>query len=247
MEQFFTAIKSQSSAFSLGFIIISNILLFMGGIFPVYWYRKHPGEKRLHKILALLQLTEYLTIFIWYYVVGYLDFPLPLYHCRLAKLILIILAFTGIEGRFRSFYAYAVPLAIFGGVAAFLVPDVDPFPWPHITYIGYFLGHFLLLMQGTAALTRDKGKLTKADLLRGQKILLSVNLVIMAIARLSGLNYSYMLKSPILKNFTEALPPVVYTLLVFLIYALLYFVSFYIACFLQYLVRRAQKPAGERR
>ena len=244
MEQFFTAERSQPSTFGLEFLVISNILLLLGGLFPVYWYKKHPGEKYLHKVLAVLQLVEYLSVFIWYYVVGYLDFPLPLYHCRLAKLILILLAFTGIEGRLRSLYAYAAPLAIFGAVSAFLVPTVDPFPWPHLTYVGYFLGHFILLLQGTAALMRDTAGLTKVDSRRGQGILLFCNLIIMVISRLSGLNYSYMLESPIFKEMFESISPWIYTIVLFLAYAFLYLLSFLIACFLQRLAQRSSKAAG---
>ncbi len=233
MEHFFTAQKSQPSAFALEFLIISNILLYMSVFLPVYRYKRHPDERYLHKVLAILQLIEYLSIFIWYYVSGYLDFPLPLYHCRLAKLILILTAFTGFGGRLRSLYVYAAPLAIVGAVSSFLIPNVDPFPWPHLTYIGYFFGHYILMLQAMAALMRDTAGLSKSDFWQGQGILFLANILIMAVARYTGTNYSYMLESPIFTDTFAKLSPPIYTLAIFLVYALLYCASFAAARLLQ--------------
>lgn len=215
-------------SFPLPIVLILLSTLVIGTTATILWYRKNPGDTKLLKILALLQLAEFLAVNIWYRVAGYLAFPLPLFHCRLAKIFMILFAFLPRKYRktMRPLLVYSLGMAIFGAISSFVYPDPDPFLWPHITHIGYFFGHFNLMLFATAFLAENTEPFKGKDLRKAQILLLATNVLILPIARSTGINYSYLLKSPLFNEPLQAFGPNIYVLIMILVYSLLFTVAF---------------------
>ncbi|MGL5327639.1 MAG: TIGR02206 family membrane protein, partial [Peptostreptococcaceae bacterium] len=86
---------------------------------------------------------------------------------------------------------------ILGSVLALLMPSPDPFLFPHITLVSFFIGHLLLLWGSIYVLVIKKIGMNKLDL---KNILLFTNVYCVAmyiINYIVGSNYGYMSASPI--------------------------------------------------
>lgn len=81
---------------------------------------------------------------IWYFASHYqwLTESLPLYHCRIFMLGLIICHYLKKDNG-KIFFAIG---GIVGSTLAFSIPETDPFNFPHFTIINFILGHELLLI-----------------------------------------------------------------------------------------------------
>lgn len=233
MSPFFTPIEGPKFVISLPALLASNLFLW---VMSYLWFRytqKNPKNLKILRTLAVIQFIEYIVVVIWYYVVDYMAFPMPLFHCRIAKLLLIFLAVVKMDPKYRAIYSYAVPLAFAGTISSFIAPDPGPFAVPHITQCGFYIGHFFLIIFAIACLSFDTKALSKEDFINGQKLVFGFNFLIFFIARWSNMNYSYMLHPPIFKDLAKQIPYVVYVAIVFLAYGLLFSVSFLLVQYLQ--------------
>ena len=229
-KDFFSSVHTGEPTFTVPVIIALQALLVLGVLGTALWYRKFPDSQRFLKVIAGLQLVEFLSVNIWYRVAGYLAYPLPLYHCRLAKILLILFAFLPRKTRrtLRPLFIYAVVMAFFGPISSFVYPNPDPFQWPHITLVSYFFGHFNLIVFAMAYMMEDELRWTWKDLVHSQILLLVFNLGILVVARQTQTNYSYLLESPLFNAKLQAFGPTVFVVIMFAVYAILYSVSFFI-------------------
>ena len=87
---------------------------------------------------------------------------------------------------------------IVGATIALLIPvDVDPFLFPHITLVSFFVGHMFLLWGSIYVLYVKKVEITKIDL---KKILSFTNIYCIFIYMfnyIANSNYGFMNSSPI--------------------------------------------------
>lgn len=228
MENFFTTVKTVQPQYSIGTLLILNIVLLAATLFTIHRMGREGNKRPFMITLACLQLFELISINAWYWIADYKAFPLPLYHCRLTKWFLILIIFMNNSEKLRFLRLYAAPTAVMGAIGSFVVPDVDAFDWPHITTVGFFFGHLILMLLGVAVFLDDKTEWTRKDFFTGQKVLLGLNIFITAVARYTGINYAFMLSSPFMKATFAKLHPVLYTLLAYLAYAVVYTISFHV-------------------
>lgn len=228
MEEFLTSVSNGKIEFTFIHILVLNIITVTTILLTVIFNRKNPGKNTHIHIFSILQVIEFLSVNIWYQWSQYLAYPLPLFHCRLAKIILILFAVVPEKWRerFKALYLYALAMALFGGISSFAYPNPDPFLWPHITHIGYFFGHWVLIILSISHVMQMKKVLAWKDLLHAQILLLVSNIGILFVARKTGINYSYLLESPIAPKTFAQLDPNLFAVMMFVVYAILFTVSF---------------------
>lgn len=228
MADFFAPISNGEVTASLPLIIGLLLSLVVGVFFVVFWYKKRPKDEVLIKVFATLQVIEFLSVNIWYWWADYLLYPLPLYHSRISKLVLIFFAFAPKKYRekLRGLLVYAISMGFAGSIAAFVYPNSDKFAWPHLTHVGYFGGHFILLILGMCFFFYEQKNFSVKDFFSAHKVIIVLNLFIVIVARLTQANYSYFLKSPLFDAKLQTLGPVIFTLIIHLAYAALFTVGF---------------------
>src|SRR3712207_738239 len=131
-------------------------------------------EKAL-KIGLCLSLTQQLILYSWYTITNYnlITEGLPLYHCRICMLGLIVAYFFKKD----ALVQYLSILGLISGSMACIVIGMDPFNFPHWTNVSYVLGHYFLVFNATIVL-RDRVRLPFKDILA---ITLMMNFFILVI------------------------------------------------------------------
>ncbi len=228
MDDFLTEVSNGVLDVRVELVLALLTSLFIGSALVLLWYKRKPEDKVLLVILAVLQIIEFVTINIWYWAMDYLLYPLPLYHCRIAKILLVLFVFLPSKWRrkARGVYIYTIGMAVLGAIASFVYPSSDAFLWPHITHVCYFFGHFNLMLFSIAMLMVEKERWTLSDFWKGQGVVLIFNILITIVARASHANYSYFLESPLFNEPLQANGPIVYTLILMFSYAVLFALAF---------------------
>lgn len=194
IKYFFRGVPDNTKFMVFG---LSHILILILSTFISYIMINNKKEKRKYEVfIGLVLIIQQLFLYIWYITSNYdiLTKGLPLYHCRIAILSLSIgLIFNKIK--YMKLGAY---WGIVGATIALLIPvDVDPFLFPHITTISFFVGHMFLLWGSVYVLYVKKIKITKTDL---KKILSFTNMYCIFIYifnHITNSNYGFMNSSPI--------------------------------------------------
>lgn len=186
-------------------------------IYLIIIYKLRHKRKILAMQLVSLFVIE-LALFHWYYEgkVLFIKEGIPLYHCRIAALMMTI-SFFRKNYKLCNYFAW---LGIIGTLTAYSFPDPSKYLWPHITNLTYVLGHILSIGSALMILTNEKRDL---DLKFISKITLSMNLVIYLLNKIVSANYGYLDRLP--DSFPLSLPsPILYLTisggLIFLIYVL---------------------------
>ena len=194
IKYFFRGVPDNTKFVSFG---LSHILILTLSTLISYIIIKHKEEKRRYEIfIGVVLIIQQLFLYMWYITNNYdvLTKGLPLYHCRIAILSLSIgLIFNKVKC--MKFGAY---WGIVGATIALVIPaDVDPFLFPHITTVSFFVGHMFLLWGSIYVLYVKKVEITKIDL---KKILSVTNIYCIFIYifnYITNSNYGFMNSSPI--------------------------------------------------
>ena len=119
-------------------------------------YRFRKNDKLLKVLLATNVLLQ-IILFIWY--LGYKELfimeGLPLYHCRIAVLMMAV----GYVAKKPVISRYFAWLGIIGTIIAFGVPDPSDYLWPHLTNITFICTHYLIAMSSLIIISRNEVKL----------------------------------------------------------------------------------------
>lgn len=188
------------------------------------------NRKKIEHVTIGVQATIAILLNIWYITSRYhwLKESLPLYHCRIFIWGLIICHYTKHHDK-KMFFALG---GLMGAVIAFLVPETDPFNFPHITIISFSFGHMFLLINSLLAFRLHYRKLTLKEIVLN----LSLMSIVMASANfLFKGNYGFMttppkLIAPIIERYVP-MYPVVLTLFLALFVWLANELIYHIHCY----------------
>lgn len=173
-----------------------HVIILVLSILISYLIVKHIKESRNFELfIGIVLLIQQSTLYLWYFVSDYnvLTQGLPLYHCRISILLLGI----GLILDKQMLMKFGSYWGIIGSIFALLVPGPDPFVFPHITMVSYFVGHLFLLWGSVYVLCIKKTGMSKIDL---KRLLVFTNVYCMTMYILNctiGSNYGYMNSSPI--------------------------------------------------
>ena len=141
---------------------------------------------------------------------------LPLYHCRIAALMMTI-SFFSKNYKLSNYFAW---LGIIGTLIAYSFPDPSKYIWPHITNLTYILGHILSIGSALMILANERREL---DLSFTCKLTLTMNLIIYLLNKTISANYGYLNNLPDSLAINVASPVLYISIslgLIFLIYSL---------------------------
>jgi len=157
-------------------------------VFLAYRYRNNTICQRFFQIL---QATQLILLYGWYLVNQMpLTESLPFYHCRLAMFVVLL---TPGVSRVKQYFAV---LGTFGTLAAFVYPVPDPYPFPHIAILSFIFGHLALLGNSLIYLLKDYDS-SLLDFKRILVITSSLNAVIFVVNLMTGGDYGFLTKPPL--------------------------------------------------
>ena len=165
-------------------------------IYASLTYYKNPKFVRLFKWIQIAQL---LALYTWY--IGFsipFSNSLPLYHCRLAMFAVVFL-----PDKWKTKQYFAL-MGASGAVFALGYPVFDPYDFPHITSFSFLIGHYALLVNSLVYLMNhyDKNLLKKYRIIAYTFVLnlflVGVNAIIFFANFLTGGNYGFMSKPPVI-------------------------------------------------
>lgn len=172
-------------------------------VFLAYRYRNNTICQRFFQIL---QATQLILLYGWYLVNQMpLTESLPFYHCRLAMFVVLLL--PGVS-RVKQYFAV---LGTFGTLAAFVYPVPDPYPFPHIAILSFIFGHLALFGNSLIYLLKDYD----SSLLDFKRILIitsSLNAVIFVVNLMTGGDYGFLTKPPLVGDHGRLINYLVVTL-----------------------------------
>ena len=208
-DALFTTHPTEPPQFGFTWYASTFALLFLT-IYLAYRYRDNKVCQRFFQIIQAIQL---ISLYSWYWINQFpLSESLPFYHCRLAMFVVLLL--PGVS-RVKQYFAV---LGTFGTLAAFVYPVPDPYPFPHIAILSFIFGHLALLGNSLIYLLKDYD----ASLLDFKRILVitsSLNALIFVVNLMTGGDYGFLTKPPLVGNHGPLINYLVVTLfLTFAIY-----------------------------
>lgn len=172
-------------------------------VFLAYRYRNNTICQRFFQIL---QATQLILLYGWYLVNQMpLTESLPFYHCRLAMFVVLL---TPGVSRVKQYFAV---LGTFGTLAAFVYPVPDPYPFPHIAILSFIFGHLALFGNSLIYLLKDYD----SSLLDFKRILIitsSLNALIFVVNLMTGGDYGFLTKPPLVGDHGRLINYLVVTL-----------------------------------
>ena len=157
----------------------------------VFLAYRYGNNKICQRFFQVLQATQLILLYGWYLVNQMpLTESLPFYHCRLAMFVVLLL--PGVS-RVKQYFAV---LGTFGTLAAFVYPVPDPYPFPHIAILSFIFGHLALFGNSLIYLLKDYD----ASLLDFKRILVitsSLNALIFVVNLMTGGDYGFLTKPPL--------------------------------------------------
>ena len=172
-------------------------------VFLAYRYRNNTICQRFFQIL---QATQLILLYGWYLVNQMpLTESLPFYHCRLAMFVVLL---TPGVSRVKQYFAV---LGTFGTLAAFVYPVPDPYPFPHIAILSFIFGHLALFGNSLIYLLKDYDA-SLLDFKRTLIITSSLNAVIFVVNLMTGGDYGFLTKPPLVGDHGRLINYLVVTL-----------------------------------
>lgn len=172
-------------------------------VFLAYRYRNNIICQRFFQIL---QATQLILLYGWYLVNQMpLTESLPFYYCRLAMFVVLL---TPGVSRVKQYFAV---LGTFGTLAAFVYPVPDPYPFPHIAILSFIFGHLALFGNSLIYLLKDYD----SSLLDFKRILIitsSLNALIFVVNLMTGGDYGFLTKPPLVGDHGRLINYLVVTL-----------------------------------
>ena len=208
-DALFTTHPTEPPQFGFTWFASTFALLFLT-IYLAYRYRDNKVCQRFFQIIQAIQL---IALYSWYWINQFpLSESLPFYHCRLAMFVVLLL--PGVS-RVKQYFAV---LGTFGTLAAFVYPVPDPYPFPHIAILSFIFGHLALLGNSLIYLLKDYDA-SLLDFKRTLIITSSLNAVIFVVNLMTGGDYGFLTKPPLVGNHGPLINYLVVTLfLTFAIY-----------------------------
>lgn len=170
------------------------------------------------KIIMIIALSlQQIVLYLWYGFSGYftINESLPLYNCRIA-IIFTILALITDKNLFKNVSCY---WGLAGSILALMMPDLDPFSFPHYTNISFFWGHIALLWSTVYILAVDEYRMNKISLKSILYFTNTYHLSVYLFNVFTKSNYCYLIEPPFLKIFiANFMSPKAYSLFIFLVF-----------------------------
>lgn len=193
--------------------------------------------KKLKYFFIFALLAQQAILYLWYIASGYFTITesLPLYHCRVA---ILCTAYGLISNR-------SLPRTLgclwgtIGSVIALLLPNPDPFLFPHYTLLSFFGGHMILLWANIYVLFVQDFVLKREDLLKTLVFTNLYHLFVLIFNMITGANYCYLMGAPFVI-------PILETPFFKIIYTPMIFILFSLSILLFYFFTNALHPASER-
>ena len=184
---FFTSQATEPPKFDLFWYISLFTLLAL----TLYFAYRYGEKKACQRFFQFLQAVQLIALYGWYWGNQMpLSESLPFYHCRIAMFVVLLL--PGVS-KYKQYFAL---LGTFGTLAAFVYPVPDAFPFPHITILSFIFGHLALLGNSLVYLLGQYD----ASLLDFKQILLltlSLNALIFVVNLVTGGDYGFLTKPPL--------------------------------------------------
>ncbi|MEX2783677.1 TIGR02206 family membrane protein [Streptococcus sp. H49] len=190
LKDFLTTQATEPPLISLiVYLIMMGALLALVYI-SVKWHDR-PHFVRLFKRIQLLQL---LSLYLWYSICLIpISNSLPLYHCRLAMLAILVLPDNS------SIKQYFALMGFSGAIFALIYPVLDPYDFPHITGVSFIVGHYALLVNSlNYLLNHYRVKKLSFGKITGYTFIL--NLFLVGVNHVTGGNYGILRNTPIIDN-----------------------------------------------
>lgn len=212
---------------NVGFQLFSpiHISVIVVLIISLYFLQKYQDNKKTKNIIDFLIIILFIDralMYYWYYLSDnfILKETLPLYTCRASIYILLAYLVTK-KSYLKNIFIY---WANIGAIIAIIYPNPYDFKFPHYTFISFFVFHYILIIVSSYYILKKKdGFSTKSFI----KVMISTNIFLVFVRFLNHIldaNYSYLVFSPILKDFFLTLNPFLYFFIVLIIYNLIFFV-----------------------
>ncbi|MDO5095144.1 MAG: TIGR02206 family membrane protein [Peptostreptococcaceae bacterium] len=201
------------------------ILLILTAVISLYIYfnretlRKPSADKKLKIFFIVSLLTQQVMLYSWYVFSGYFKITesLPLYHCRVA----IICTIIGLITNRSIFRSIGCMWGSVGAVIALIIPNPDPFLFPHFTLLSYFAGHMILLWANMYVLFVQEFTLQKKELLKTLVITNVFHLFVLGFDMLTDANYCYLISAPFnWAIFNDPIVKMIYTPAIFVLFSL---------------------------
>lgn len=203
MKYFFRAIEDGNKFKLFSPIHIALLAIFILGILVIRFRWLNLGDKKVNDkfsyILISLILIDQIILYIWQIGSGYfnLSISLPLYHCRIAVISLIL-------GKFfknRILSITGIYWGTLGSLVAIIMVDLYDFQFPHYTNFHFFICHILmgwfivnqLFSEGIIINIKDQKKILITTNIYNI-FLIIVNLILNNLGYKA--NYGYMLEMP---------------------------------------------------
>ena len=208
-DALFTTQATEPPQFGFTWYASTFALLFL----TIYLAHRYRDNKVCQRFFQIIQAIQLIALYSWYWINQFpLSESLPFYHCRLAMFVVLL---TPGVSRVKQYFAV---LGTFGTLAAFVYPVPDPYPFPHIAILSFIFGHLALFGNSLIYLLKDYD----ANLLDFKRILVitsSLNALIFVVNLMTGGDYGFLTKPPLVGDHGPLINYLVVTLfLTFAIY-----------------------------
>ncbi|HEM3696630.1 TPA: TIGR02206 family membrane protein [Streptococcus suis] len=189
MNDFFTNQVSHGPNLTM----FDRISLFLILCVLLYVARKFYAKSWFQKVFWFILCLQIVSLYSWYIWSDWsLSESLPFYHCRLAILFLLFAR----KGDLKLYFSY---LGLIGSLVAFIYPVFDPFPFPHLTFFTFVVGHYALAVLCLIYILTEGHRFS---LSRQERLSLTVmlHLVMLFVNWLTKGNYGYLTRLPIVNS-----------------------------------------------
>ena len=196
MKDFLTTTQTHPPHIPLPYYLLMLLVMVLLSYLSWLWYNNNIWRWTF----ITLQAIQLISLYIWYIWQGFpLDDSLPLYHCRMAMLALLLLK----DSRVKTYFAL---MGLVGGCCAIIYPVFNPYNFPHISSISFIIGHYALLVNSLNYLLRTyKTHPISKNMIVALTLLLNLGLVVVN-HFVSG-NYGLLRHTPFI---TDAWLPIKY-------------------------------------
>ena len=144
MKDFLTTTQTHPPHIPLPYYLLMLLVMVLLSYLSWLWYNNNIWRWTF----ITLQAIQLISLYIWYIWQGFpLDDSLPLYHCRMAMLALLLLK----DSKVKTYFAL---MGLVGGCCAIIYPVFNPYNFPHISSISFIIGHYALLVNSLNYLLR---------------------------------------------------------------------------------------------
>lgn len=196
MKDFLTTTQTHPPHIPLPYYLLMLLVMVLLSYLSWLWYNNNIWRWTF----ITLQAIQLISLYIWYIWQGFpLDDSLPLYHCRMAMLALLLLK----DSKVKTYFAL---MGLVGGSCAIIYPVFNPYNFPHISSISFIIGHYALLVNSLNYLLRTyKTHPISKNMIVALTLLLNLGLVVVN-HFVSG-NYGLLRHTPFI---TDAWLPIKY-------------------------------------